>query len=426
MAQELIAGTESLSDNSNLSDLIHLVLREKGDTIQPTSGREVKEIKDEEVVLDLLVERFGRSVSASGIQKSPISGNRMVDASLFWALEQLLRTHPERMKEQWEKGILDGVRLMQWLKNAPVSLKWEWIRVMSNTYVRTFVEQLLRMQSWMEQIYWELHLGSFPAQILLDLLLEFSGGKYRNLNRQQFLRMLFHELLKDTRPEKQKTIMDNLKKCAEKSDGTFANLLEQVQKVRQANGIAAREKDISVPPQSVSVTENVEEGEVIYIKNAGLVIAGAFLPVLFNRLNLLEGRTFRNRSAKERAAMCLQYMVYNSTSFPEYELVLNKVLVGLPPSDPVDTSIELTDQEKKTIDSLVKGIIENWGKLQNTSVQALQETFLARGGSLTRKENSWHLVVEQKAYDILIDYLPWNYSTIKNLWMDDVLHTKWR
>ena len=62
----------------------------------------------------------------------------------------------------------------------------------------------------------------------------------------------------------------------------------------------------------------------------------------------------------------------------------------------------------------------------NTSVAGLRESFLQRGGTLWRKDDAWHLQVEQKAFDMLLDQLPWGFATIRHPWMQQAVYVHWR
>ena len=42
------------------------------------------------------------------------------------------------------------------------------------------------------------------------------------------------------------------------------------------------------------------------------------------------------------------------------------------------------------------------------------------------KGDAWHLLVEPRAFDMLLDQLPWSFSMIKHPWMDRVVYVDWR
>jgi hypothetical protein len=63
--------------------------------------------------------------------------------------------------------------------------------------------------------------------------------------------------------------------------------------------------------------------------------------------------------------------------------------------------------------------------LKNTSVNGLRETFLKRDGILSRQENNWRLQVEQKTLDVLLDSIPWGFSTISLPWNGYLIFVEW-
>ena len=71
-------------------------------------------------------------------------------------------------------------------------------------------------------------------------------------------------------------------------------------------------------------------------------------------------------------------------------------------------------------------MIDNWKVLGNTSVAGLRETFLQRQGRLQLRDDAWRLRVEPKAFDMLLDQLPWGFSTIKYPWMERAIYVEWR
>ncbi|WP_447985977.1 contractile injection system tape measure protein [Nitrospira sp. Nam74] len=166
--------------------------------------------------------------------------------------------------------------------------------------------------------------------------------------------------------------------------------------------------------------------EEIYIANAGLVLAAPYLPSLFDRLYLTEQGAFKDRKAAERAVHLLQYLINERTASPEYQLVLNKLLCGVRTGTPIAREIALIDPEQEIIEGLIQGMIRNWTSIGQTSSAGLRQSFLQREGRLQRKEDAWHLLVEPRAYDVLLDQIPWSFSIIKYPWMERILHVDWR
>ncbi|SRX73811.1 contractile injection system tape measure protein [Aequorivita antarctica] len=171
---------------------------------------------------------------------------------------------------------------------------------------------------------------------------------------------------------------------------------------------------------------NLQEMEdEIYINNSGLIIVWPFLPRFFEQLDMLENGEFINSENRNRGVYLIQQLVYNQIDFPEHELVLNKLLVGMPIEDQLEPITELTQQEKDLAESLLNGLIQNWDKIKNTTIEGVQETFLQRNGILKIEEDRSKLRVEQTGVDVLMQTIPWNISLIKLPWMENPLYIDW-
>jgi len=167
-------------------------------------------------------------------------------------------------------------------------------------------------------------------------------------------------------------------------------------------------------------------GEPVTIHNAGLVIASTYIPMLFQRLNLTDGRKFVDNSAQCQALFCLQWMTNHTASAPEYQLLLNKVLCGVPPASAIPQQIALPEGAVALIDGLLTAIIAHWRVLGNTSISALQSTFIQREGQLIENPEHWQLNIIPGTFDMLLDRLPWSFQTIKYPWMEKPLFVTWR
>jgi hypothetical protein len=171
----------------------------------------------------------------------------------------------------------------------------------------------------------------------------------------------------------------------------------------------------------------IAPGDTLYIANAGMVLAGAYVQRLFGMLGLASNEAFASPQAAERGVHLLQYLVTGSTDTPEPELVLNKILCGLPLETPVLRGIELTEPERTAVDGLLQAMIAHWKIIGKTSVAGLRESFLQREGRLSfDAQEGWQLQVEPRSFDMLIDHLPWGYSLQKFQWMEMPLHVEWR
>ncbi len=173
-----------------------------------------------------------------------------------------------------------------------------------------------------------------------------------------------------------------------------------------------------------------EEGEPIFIANAGLVLFSPYLPALFDRLGVLttdeEGKMrLADVEAMTRAVHLLQYMVDARLDAPEHELVLNKLLCGLPSAQPVLPSLDAAPADLEMCDGLMTAVIANWPIIAGTSHAGLRETFLQRDGRLRHEDDSWRLQVQRKGVDVLVDRVPWSFATIFHRWMPEPLQVTW-
>lgn len=172
--------------------------------------------------------------------------------------------------------------------------------------------------------------------------------------------------------------------------------------------------------------------EYIEVLNAGLCLLALWLPRLFDMLGLLETgadgkKDFRDTDARIRAIFVLQRLVTDEKrEYKEQELAFNRILAACPFSVPLPKTLELTDTELQTVESMLAGVKSNWNKLKGTSVKGFQRSFIERPGKLEQREDKWVLYVEERSYDILLDSLPWSYRRIRLPWLKMRMDVVWR
>ncbi|MCF8298614.1 MAG: hypothetical protein K9J13_13790, partial [Saprospiraceae bacterium] len=163
-----------------------------------------------------------------------------------------------------------------------------------------------------------------------------------------------------------------------------------------------------------------------YVQNAGLVIFYPFLKTFFNRMKLLNEKfEFIGFSEKEKAVHLLQYIATGEDIHPEYLLVLNKIFCGLDISFPVRLDVELTVEDKNECDLLFKSVIVHWEIVKNSTIPSVRETFIQRDGVLVKQNGNWNLKVEQKGFDVLVQKIPWGFSTMKFSWTKYIIFVEW-
>jgi hypothetical protein len=214
----------------------------------------------------------------------------------------------------------------------------------------------------------------------------------------------------------------------------LALIVEKVKNVssKQINVIKSLQKyakDTHIEKNIKKEAPAIPEGlppESIYIANAGLILLWPFLGRYFRRLNLVGAKEFNDEASRMRAILLIQYLVTGKKESPEYELALNKLLCGATMDMEIDMEIDITEEEINLSNSLLTGAITNWEKLKGTRIGTFRETFLQRNGSLYYMNNRWELKVEKKAYDVLLETLPWGIQMIQMSWMKERLVVLWR
>ena len=258
----------------------------------------------------------------------------------------------------------------------------------------------------------------------IDAYLTETGGLY---NAGYFCRQYAETLLRQVGANDARQFRDAfIRALLQNSLPSTRDLARRLADLLADESEAFSDPDATAVPASAEPVDETAALETIYIANAGAVLLAPYLPLLFERLGLTEKGQFRNRDAAERGVHCLQFLVDESSSSPEFQLVLNKLLCGVRPGRPIRRSIELANDEKEQLEGLLRAIIENWRALGNTSVAGLRESFLQRNGRLQLENNAWRLSVEARPFDMLLDQLPWSFSAIKFAWMDRVIYTEWR
>ena len=180
------------------------------------------------------------------------------------------------------------------------------------------------------------------------------------------------------------------------------------------------------------IIEDAVQPEYIEVPNAGLCLLAVWFTRLFDMLGLLEAnadgkKDLRDTAARIRAIFILQRLVTDEKrEYREQELALNRILTGCPFHVPLPKTLELTDNEIRTVESMLSGVKANWDKMKGTSVKGFQKSFIERPGKLEQREDKWILYVEEHSYDILLDSLPWSYRTIRLPWLKKKINVIWR
>lgn len=240
----------------------------------------------------------------------------------------------------------------------------------------------------------------------------------------QFIPVLSKALSQNTLLSTTKLTQDILQALRYKVTHT-ADEADRFDKAVETDVYPAQKNSINIESDE-NTSDDLKLADDIHIDNSGIVLAAVYLPRLFNQLGLTKDSVFINRSAAERAVHVTQYLVNEQSASPEFRLVINKILCGIKPASPICRAADLSDDDKDQLENLLSAMIQHWKALGKTSINGFRQSFMQRHGRLQFNNDNWHLLVEPKAFDMLLDSIPWSYTTIKFPWMDHIMYVEWR
>lgn len=347
--------------------------------------------------------------------------------------EYLLEHYPAQVRRQLLIAIKERATLEQFMRHLPESLLGKLLpfintaaqRLLASAELLTtaaYSNNLGLKRSQLQRIKWQAvytyvaHIGSLfnPQEYVRVYLGEFTDHLGQNA-QQQLGRGLAEQLKQSARPSTQSAVYPLLKGLSAVIPAIAGD---------RAPPAATERGEVEVTLQTEG--DEIDLQEEIHIENAGLVLATPYLPMLFDRLGLTDDRKFKDRESAEMGIHMLQYLVTAKLESAEFKLVLNKLLCGVEPGLPIRRSITLSETQGEQLDGLLTAMIQHWSALGNTSIAGLRETFLNRPGVLRLQDDAWRLKVEERAFDVLLDRIPWSYSTIKYPWMKQVIYVEWR
>lgn len=175
----------------------------------------------------------------------------------------------------------------------------------------------------------------------------------------------------------------------------------------------------------LSAQQHADLSLPILIRNGGLVLLQSFYGALFHRLNYTDGEHFLSQEARQRAAMVLHYLSTGETQADEADLLLNKLLTGMTPTMNLPAAIELEQFEVDVCNSLLHSAIDYWSAIGRSTVDGFRGNWLIRHASISDAGDHWRLLVEKRAYDILLGRSPFSYSVVRLPWMEKAIYVTW-
>lgn len=360
-------------------------------------------------MLDFLVELYGRKQLIDVFDRTGIEILKLTPkgsdngklcfmegdvTEMIWWLEN----EAQYIRRMWENCSGEEIRTILGRISADKELTDRWIRCMGSVALRQAVIEFMELKKIVP--------ASLNEYFRVEDLLMYTAKAYSNFSSSEILTGVWKEIKKQLSDEKQKSLIMELK---------MNNL-----KLDRLKFITSPDEVSWEPDNSVMPEIRVE------IDNAGLVLCSPYFPRLFSVLKYQDGNEFVSKEARVKAAFILQHLLCDKDEYTELDLVLNKLLVGFSLANTLPSQLKFENWELETIHSLLRGIMNNWDKMRNTSEEGFRYSFLNRKGILQDKGETWELKVEEKAFDILLDSLPWNFRIIKFPWMEKPITVKWR
>jgi hypothetical protein len=200
------------------------------------------------------------------------------------------------------------------------------------------------------------------------------------------------------------------------------SIVEAWRNIKASSGLPESIVEGKVAP---FVQDAITTDEKYITKHGGVVLLAQFLRPFFQKLGLLEGVAWKNKPAQYKAVQLVGFLGTGEEYTPEYSLVLEKIICGVPLEEPIPVNAALSRDDLDEAEVLLRAVIEHWSALRNSSVQGLRDAFLVRDGVLVRTNMHWQLQVERKTIDVLLDKIPWGYSVIIMPWNDYPIYVEW-
>lgn len=313
---------------------------------------------------------------------------RMLYNHIFFQPKELL----DYIRQSVVRNTLHTDKWLEWMNTG------EWLRLVASLSL----SQAELLQQVMDYI-----LISYPVQ---KEHLETALATYIIENPSE-------EWAYNSREEKIRSFVKSLPILQEKTENEFKNIVNMIS-----------EKLMPEEEKNWLIGEPMSDPKIFFIDNAGLCLLSAWFLRLLSMLDYLNEarKDIKDTKSRIRAIFLLQYLTYQEEKeYRETELVFNRLLVGLPMHIPLPKRLELTAEEKQIADSLLSAVKAHWPKMNGTSMKGFLQSFVTRTGRLEEQDEKWVLTVDDKAFDILLDSVPWGFRQIRLPWLKKYIQVKW-
>lgn len=377
----------------------------------------------EEVLLPLADTQTVKQMDAKAMKQWLL--NLFGEETMLWGKEAYLEKwmvyaleeRTELFRSLWKTGKLNEQLLMEAVNRTP-TLQRLWLRRIGDTRILDIYRRWQTNYAALRSRFPEVYFLQSIAGYLSVWMVQLTGRAFSGWSASELLRFLIQRI--------RTSIPSGM---SFEADVASALLKDEAAVCEVINQLKEREEMIEDKAAVLSLEVN----------NAGLMLLAPYLPRLFFLLGYLkeDKKSFKDTESRQRALFGIQYVVYGEEQeYAEHELSLNKLLVGYELESPLPRQLLLTSREKELLEEMISGVKANWDKVKNTSLKGFRDSFIKRRGNLILAEERggptldkgkrWELWVEERAYDVLLDSIPWGFKMVKFPWMNGIIEVKWR
>lgn len=382
------------------TELAHTLSELYRESLLPLADTTVVKGMHKETITQWMIQLFGHT--------APIAQHdKYIEKWLVYSLEE----QNNIFISLWKSGQLNEALLFSVIQRND-KLSHLWMRRIGDARLLEVYRIWLHKFSILSKNIPELHVLQSVVSYLVQWIVQLTSKQYASWSAGE----IEHFLVQRTRhslPSGTLPIFDTLY-----SKSTHTPIHEVIQTFKTNN----MDNQLSTDPN-----------EAVQVTNAGLVILYPFFNRFFSILDLVDPSSnmqLKDEESQLKAIFLLQYLAHGDKTreYKEHELMLNKLIVGWNNTTPLPTKINFSEKEIEVADNLLESAKLHWDKIRHTSLQGIRESFFNRKGVLKRVEDElrYLLEVEQKAYDVLLDSIPWSYNYIRTYNTDFLIQVKWR
>ncbi len=175
-----------------------------------------------------------------------------------------------------------------------------------------------------------------------------------------------------------------------------------------------------------AIKKAVNQGTRFATGLCGMIMLAPYYGTLFRRMNLIENNNFKSDTEQLKAySIIFQIAKLQEETPTDYQDLVPRIIVGIPPEAGISGIIELTAEELEEIEKFLLAVKAQWKLMNNVTLRGFIQSFLLRTGKVWKEGDKWKIEVDTHGADIILKTVPWGFSFIKYPWNPYIIETKW-